>query len=956
MRKKFLKFIVLILLMFALNFLILNNRTYAENNTQVIEDGEYEIASAMDESLCIDVTGGYKFNEANIQLYKYLGLASQKYNVKYIKDGYYSISSVNSNLMVDAAGAGKVNGTNVQQYQSNGHDAQKWIIRDAGNGYFNIVSKWNGLNIDITEAKAKNETNIQLFQNNGLKAQQWKFIRTDKKETPKETTPEKVPEAPKQLVKDGTYEIASALNEKLCLDVVGGYKFNEANIQLYKYVGIKSQKFTVKYYKDGYYTLTALHSNLMVDVAGAGKANGTNVQQYQFNGLDAQKWLIKDAGNGYFNIVSKWNGLNIDVKEAKAVNENNIQLFQNNGNKAQQWKFIEVDPSDSTLILQDGTYEISSVSNQNRCFDIEGAYKWNNANLQIYDYLDINSQIYTVKTLDDGSYTITPAHSNLSLTVVDSTKVQQLPYAGANTQKWIIKANSDGNFIISSKSNNLVLGVSNTNNETKVLLNSSSSSLLQTWKFTTRAIKNQIEVKHLSYTTHTSKYLSTYTGNLDTNKYPGYKEKLDAIKSSHPNWTIQLLTLPQSFESAINGERSYHGKNLVPKGTSGEYICEVCGTKYYDTGWYDASAKAVAYYMDPRNFLQEDTLFQFLDVNNYSGAYNVESIKKEVKGSFLEGYEQDLLTACQKQGVDPLYIITRLFQENGRTGSATSRGMYDSEFDTNFYDPFNIGASGNGTAEVLANALITAKNYGWSTMERALEGGIEFCKANWLANCQNTIYMNKFDIDDSNGTSLYSHQYMQNLMAAYSEGRTFKSLVNDLGVQNGNFTFIIPLFQNMGSQSQLPSTNSESALKNVKISDGRTQVRFRSQASTNSEILGTYDAGTVFLSLKRGVNSDWQYVIDSAGRAGYISNQFLTQINDVVKCDRSMNVKTNDGVGVKVRLGPGTSYDQIGYANENSRVKVIDDRTYASVDSSYTWYRCILENGSQGFIPAQYLR
>lgn len=46
-------------------------------------------------------------------------------------------------------------------------------------------------------------------------------------------------------------------------------------------------------------------------------------------------------------------------------------------------------------------------------------------------------------------------------------------------------------------------------------------------------------------------------------------------------------------------------------------------------------------------------------------------------------------------------------------------------------------------------------------MQKALEGGIGFCKDNWLENYQNTLYQNRFDIDSTNGTSLYTHQYMQ---------------------------------------------------------------------------------------------------------------------------------------------------------------------------------------------------
>ena len=45
-----------------------------------------------------------------------------------------------------------------------------------------------------------------------------------------------------------------------------------------------------------------------------------------------------------------------------------------------------------------------------------------------------------------------------------------------------------------------------------------------------------------------------------------------------------------------------------------------------------------------------------------------------------------------------------------------------------YYNPFNIGANGNGWDEIYANALARAKKEGWNTMQKALEGGIVFCK------------------------------------------------------------------------------------------------------------------------------------------------------------------------------------------------------------------------------------
>lgn len=83
-----------------------------------------------------------------------------------------------------------------------------------------------------------------------------------------------------------------------------------------------------------------------------------------------------------------------------------------------------------------------------------------------------------------------------------------------------------------------------------------------------------------------------------------------------------------------------------------------------------------------------------------------------------------------------------------------------------YYNPFNIGAVvGND----VATALEYAKKEGWDTMQKGLEGGIKMLKSNYIDKKQNTLYLNKFDVNPASGGGLYNHQYMQNLSAAYSE-------------------------------------------------------------------------------------------------------------------------------------------------------------------------------------------
>ncbi len=451
--------------------------------------------------------------------------------------------------------------------------------------------------------------------------------------------------------------------------------------------------------------------------------------------------------------------------------------------------------------------------------------------------------------------------------------------------------------------------------------------------------------------------------NINTAKYPGYKELLDKLQSSHPAWTIKLLYTGLNFSSAVYGEYSIHNANLVPASSGSEWICPVCGTKSYDTGWYGASDKAIAYYMDPRNFLNDSNVFQFLDANKYeSSSVSLAGIQINVNGTFLQNYACDIDTACRNKGVNPYYIISRLIQENGKSGSTTSKGMDGGDGNT-YYNPFNIGASGNSTSEVIANALAKAKYYGWNNMEKALEGGIDFLKTNWLDNYQNTLYQNRFDIDSTNGTSLYSHQYMQNLSAAYSEGNLLRGYYINAGKVDSNLTFIIPVYEGMSSTlSPRPSdsVNSEEYPMNVIVNTESSSLALRSEASTSSTVIARYDKGTILLSVRRGINSTWQHVVTKDGKVGYMSGEYLKQINDEIKCNYSAYVKTEKSGGLNVRTGPSTTagFSKVDYLPDYTPVTVIDDSTYKGYEGSdwVQWSRIILSDGRQAFVPSSYVK
>lgn len=906
--------------------------------TPVIADGTYAIRSSINNQYGLDVGGASQNNGANIALYEYKGYTHQKFQINYLGNGYYRIVSLHANKSLDVEGSKNANGANVEQYKINNPISknQKWKIIKNADGTYSFISECNGLYLDVYTGAAKNGTNIQMYKGHGGKSQKFTLEAVS-------------------VIANGTYAIKSVINDKYGLDVGGASQNNGANIALYEYNNHEHQKFKITYISNGYYQITAVHSGKAIDVEGSKKTNGTNVEQYKVNQpvSSNQKWKIIKNMDGTYSFVSECNGLYLDVFAGIAKNGTNIQMYKGHGGNSQKFKLVTAttgsnsnnsnnNTTQGTQTIKDGIYSIESGVASGHVLDVEGGSRENGANIQIYDKQSANRQKFQVKYIGNGYYTITATYCNKVLDVEGSgmkngTNVLQytLNQPVSNNQKWMIKEAGNGYYYIISALNGLYLDLyaSSTQNGNNIQLYKGHGGNSQKFKF----------VQPLNV-----------VNSIDTNKYPGYKEKITKLMDAHPGWNFELLYTGLRFDQVIAGEAKVHSRNLVPKSYAGEWVCSVCGTKLYDSGWYCASEKAIAYYMDTRNYLDETNVFQFQDLNEYiKNVCTLSGIQSQVNGTFLQNYASAIDNACRNQNVNSYYIITRVLQEQGRNGTTIGKGM-DGGNGKTYYNPFNIGASGNGYSQIYANALATAKNNGWDTMQKALEGGITFCKKNWLENYQNTLYQNKFDIDTRNGTALYEHQYMQNLMAAYNEARTLRNMYANTGKLDSNFTFIIPIYEKMSSTiAQTPSHTQEIAPINVQVT-ANSGVYIRKEASESSEALTLVPSQTIVLSVERGINSNWHKVITTKGTIGYMSGTYIKQVNDVTNCHYTAKVKTADGSGCNVRIGPSTSLSVLTAISDGTAVTVINQGTYNGING-YNWYRVRLSDGRQGFMPSNFL-
>lgn len=326
----------------------------------------------------------------------------------------------------------------------------------------------------------------------------------------------------------------------------------------------------------------------------------------------------------------------------------------------------------------------------------------------------------------------------------------------------------------------------------------------------------------------TTKTISNDINKIDDKKYPGIKSMIKELQKKYPKWNFKVLYTGLEWDDVIKGESKTHGNNLVPAYSdyySGEWICEKCGKKVYDSGnWHCASEIAMEYMIDPRNSLNEKDIFQFLQLSYVDCTYD--DVKAMVSNySYLN--KKDLINNVIKIGKDndmnPFFIMAKIIQEqgNGKSVLATGKSYTGTNGVTyeGYYNFMNIGAYGNGSAAVITNGLKYAKKKGWDTPEKSIEGGILTIANSYIKSGQDTMYFQKFNVS-STRYSYYTHQYMQNLIGAQSEGKILRINLQKNNLLAEKYTFVIPLYEGMPKNAcKFPSDITTSSREN---DEGRT--------------------------------------------------------------------------------------------------------------------------------------
>lgn len=469
--------------------------------------------------------------------------------------------------------------------------------------------------------------------------------------------------------------------------------------------------------------------------------------------------------------------------------------------------------------------------------------------------------------------------------------------------------------------------------------------------------------------------LENYAGIVDTtvkaadafetsiNGFPAsYKTYLRKLHNKYPNWKFVPDNTGVDFFTAVENEAS-HNRSLIENAYSKYLKSNLAGDYNASTGkyiakdgssWVCASKNCVAYFMDPRNFLDENHIYMFEQLAYDSSSQTQAGVEAILQGSFMYKnnigyidtagkyqttntlYSAQIMTAAKTAKVSAYHIASKILQEIGSKANSKYAGMgasgsvtgtYSKTY-TGIYNFYNIGAT--SSANPIANGLKWAKSGStyerpWNTPEKSILGGAQYLGEKYINAGQNTMYLQRFNVKRNGTYLIYTHQYMTNISGAASEAASTADAYQSLGIAAHAKTFVIPVFNNMPNESNTITLGISGNKKGVANSDVNVRkgpatsydavgVLPKNQAVTVTEVSNTdIEYGVRWLS-----NPYWykvSFVKDGKKYTGYVSAAYV-------------NLKGEYTIAKAGRLKLPTTLktsEQVYYLSDNPAIATVDD-------------------------------
>ena len=303
---------------------------------------------------------------------------------------------------------------------------------------------------------------------------------------------------------------------------------------------------------------------------------------------------------------------------------------------------------------------------------------------------------------------------------------------------------------------------------------------------------------------------------LDAQGFPeSYKPYLRTLHAKYPNWNFRAARTGLSWNDVLEREGKL-GKSLVSSSAPSSWKSQAAGaydpqtgkyTSFDSGGWAAASEKIIAYYLDPRNFINQIGIFQFLTHTYDAETQTSAGLAAVVSGTFLDAafpetgfatYADALMEAGRTATVNPYVLASMILVEQGTSGTGKCISGTVSGYE-GYYNYYNIGAYKTASMSAVTRGLWYASRSGsyqrpWDGHFASLLGGALFYSENYVKQNKNTLYFKKWNV--MNGLEdVGEGQYMTNVQGAESEAAALRK--GYLSLLDSPMTFEIPIYSGM---------------------------------------------------------------------------------------------------------------------------------------------------------------
>ena len=202
---------------------------------------------------------------------------------------------------------------------------------------------------------------------------------------------------------------------------------------------------------------------------------------------------------------------------------------------------------------------------------------------------------------------------------------------------------------------------------------------------------------------------------LEKEQFPeSYRVWLRQIHETYPNWTFKALHTNLDFNISVEREKTVCSIN--------KYSCSACVDDpaiETEKNWFIATKDTIAYYLDPRNFLEPERILMFEHLG-YDEIYTEEVVKSVLENTFMSGvdhidkiaYSTIFMEAGKTYNVNPVYLASLSRQEVGtKQGLVTSGSKFEYKGISyvGFYNFYNIGAKSEEENPAKAGLVYASK-------------------------------------------------------------------------------------------------------------------------------------------------------------------------------------------------------------------------------------------------------